>query len=566
MPATAFTDLVVEDGRVVGIAADRDGQTVELRARLRGAARRRRLRAQRRDARGGRPGRRRRSPGWTLGVPENTGDGIRAGMALGAATDLLEDCWWAPGFLPPGRRALLPALGAHRARRDHRRPHGRRWINEGCDYNTFGHRMLAAEAERQAGHPVLVRHVAARSSTRPASPGLRPGDDPAEWVAAGVLVRADTVEELAAALDAPGLVAQVERLERRRGSAASTTSSVAAPTTATSGSCSRSSSATRASPGPHEHPNPSLAPLDAGPVLRRPARAVRPRHQGRAGLRRAGPRPARGPLGHPGPVRVRQHDGVDDGPQLPRARRLHHARHGVRPPGRRGHGAEAARRCPEPRPEHGPRRSRRPGHRRHPRARVGASPTPTRAGGVTSWSAAAPPPDDSDRRRRRLRRPRPAAVAALVRTCRRAARPARRLVNNAGGSPSADAATVSPRFVEQVVALNLLAPFYVRAGRERASCSSRTTAASSSTSAASPPCARRRARRRTPPPRRASRSLTRGLALEWAPKVRVNTVTPGLVRTETADAPTAATPAPSRPPSRWAGWPSRRTSPPHASF
>ena len=34
------------------------------------------------------------------------------------------------------------------------------------------------------------------------------------------------------------------------------------------------------------------------------------------------------------------------------------------------------------------------------------------------------------------------------------------LVNNAGGSPDADAATVSPRFVEKILALNLLAPFY----------------------------------------------------------------------------------------------------------
>ena len=35
------------------------------------------------------------------------------------------------------------------------------------------------------------------------------------------------------------------------------------------------------------------------------------------------------------------------------------------------------------------------------------------------------------------------------------------LVNNAGGAPAADAATVSPRFVRKVVELNLLAPFYV---------------------------------------------------------------------------------------------------------
>lgn len=41
------------------------------------------------------------------------------------------------------------------------------------------------------------------------------------------------------------------------------------------------------------------------------------------------------------------------------------------------------------------------------------------------------------------------------------------LVNNAGGSPDADAATVSPRFVEKVVALNLLAPFYVAQAANR---------------------------------------------------------------------------------------------------
>src|SRR5262249_13612608 len=35
------------------------------------------------------------------------------------------------------------------------------------------------------------------------------------------------------------------------------------------------------------------------------------------------------------------------------------------------------------------------------------------------------------------------------------------LVNNAGGTPNAAAATASPRFAERIVALNLLAPFYV---------------------------------------------------------------------------------------------------------
>lgn len=54
-------------------------------------------------------------------------------------------------------------------------------------------------------------------------------------------------------------------------------------------------------------------------------------------------------------------------------------------------------------------------------------------------------------------------------------------VNNAGGAPGTDAGTASPRFSEKVLALN----------------------------------------------------LTTNLAMEWAPKVRVNAVSAGMVRTET---------------------------------
>jgi NAD(P)-dependent dehydrogenase (short-subunit alcohol dehydrogenase family) len=107
------------------------------------------------------------------------------------------------------------------------------------------------------------------------------------------------------------------------------------------------------------------------------------------------------------------------------------------------------------------------------------------------------------------------------------------LVNNAGGSPSADAATVSARFVERVVALNLLAPFYV-AQPANAVMQAQATGGSviniGSVSATDPQ------------PGTAAYSaakaglltLTRALALEWSPRVRVNHVTVGLIRTEAA--------------------------------
>lgn len=107
------------------------------------------------------------------------------------------------------------------------------------------------------------------------------------------------------------------------------------------------------------------------------------------------------------------------------------------------------------------------------------------------------------------------------------------LVNNAGGSPDADAATVSPRFVDKIVQLNLLGPFYVAQAANavmREQDSGGVVINIGSVSA------------HDPQPGTAAYSaakagllmLTKSLALEWAPKVRVNHITTGLVLTEAA--------------------------------
>jgi NAD(P)-dependent dehydrogenase (short-subunit alcohol dehydrogenase family) len=105
------------------------------------------------------------------------------------------------------------------------------------------------------------------------------------------------------------------------------------------------------------------------------------------------------------------------------------------------------------------------------------------------------------------------------------------VVNNAGGSPPADAATVSPRFVEKIVALNLLAPFYV-AQRANAVMQQQDDGGvvinigSLSGNRASPGTAAYGAAKA------GLANLTTSLAMEWAPKVRVNTVTVGYLETE----------------------------------
>jgi NAD(P)-dependent dehydrogenase (short-subunit alcohol dehydrogenase family) len=108
------------------------------------------------------------------------------------------------------------------------------------------------------------------------------------------------------------------------------------------------------------------------------------------------------------------------------------------------------------------------------------------------------------------------------------------LVNNAGGSPPADAATASPRFSAAIVSLNLLAPLHF-AQRANAIMQGQPEGGAivNITSVAG----------MRPSPTTAAYGaakaglihLTQTLAIEWAPRVRVNAVSAGVVRTEQAE-------------------------------
>jgi NAD(P)-dependent dehydrogenase (short-subunit alcohol dehydrogenase family) len=105
------------------------------------------------------------------------------------------------------------------------------------------------------------------------------------------------------------------------------------------------------------------------------------------------------------------------------------------------------------------------------------------------------------------------------------------LVNNAGGAPRADAASASPRFHRQVVELNLLAPLTVARAANAVMQHQETGGAIVNVSSVSGT---------RPSPGTASYgaakagldNLTSTLAVEWAPKVRVNALDVGMVRTE----------------------------------
>ena len=108
------------------------------------------------------------------------------------------------------------------------------------------------------------------------------------------------------------------------------------------------------------------------------------------------------------------------------------------------------------------------------------------------------------------------------------------LVNNAGGAPHAEAATASPRFSESVIRLNLIAPLNFsqvanRIMQQQETGGSIINIASVSTLRPSPGTAAYGAAKA------GLVNLGASLAVEWAPRVRVNSVIVGLTQTEQSE-------------------------------
>jgi NAD(P)-dependent dehydrogenase (short-subunit alcohol dehydrogenase family) len=108
------------------------------------------------------------------------------------------------------------------------------------------------------------------------------------------------------------------------------------------------------------------------------------------------------------------------------------------------------------------------------------------------------------------------------------------LVNNAGGAPAADAADASPRFHDKIIALNLSSPLLVaqvanKVMQAQGSGGSIVNITSISAHRPAPTIAAYAAAKA------GVESLTKSLAMEWGPKVRVNAIEVGLCRTEQTD-------------------------------
>ncbi|WP_298195554.1 FAD-dependent oxidoreductase, partial [Novosphingobium sp.] len=190
-------ELVQEDGRVAGIVIERQGKPFRIRAR-KGVV----------IATGGfdknKAMREAHAPLYTQthlsgGVSSNTGDGIRAATALGAATRNLQSAWAAPVFYVPGEdrgrlctieRALPGCIMVNQA--------GQRYLNEAASYHVTGQIMARRHLEHGDASPSWMVFDGRYRQQFPMGPLLPLVPD---WAQAGavktILKKGRTIEELA---------------------------------------------------------------------------------------------------------------------------------------------------------------------------------------------------------------------------------------------------------------------------------------------------------------------------------------------------------------------------------
>ncbi len=225
---TPLLDLLAENGRVVGAVVRHKGREITIKTRngvilgAGGFEQSQELRERHLPKPTNRA--------WSL-TPEgaNTGDALRAAMAIGAATEFLDLVWWAPTM-----KITLPDTGAETSVTlmiDRAFPGsitvnqlGKRFANESLSYNDFGCAMLQ-DNEKTGGASLpawmifdtAFRRIHPSGAMLPAS--VMPDHKlPRDWLGK-VYYRAQTLRELAQQI---GIDAQVleETVDRFNGFAA----------------------------------------------------------------------------------------------------------------------------------------------------------------------------------------------------------------------------------------------------------------------------------------------------------------------------------------------------------
>jgi 3-oxosteroid 1-dehydrogenase len=149
---------------------------------------------------------------WTVGAKANTGDGILAGLGLGAAVDLMDDAWWGPSLPLTG--------GPWFALAERSRPgslmvdaRGERFVNESAPYVEAVHAMYG-QGDGPGEHIPAWLVFDQRYRDRYLFTGVGPRQPlPKRWFDGGIAAKAGTLSKLAERIGVPGdaLEATVDR-------------------------------------------------------------------------------------------------------------------------------------------------------------------------------------------------------------------------------------------------------------------------------------------------------------------------------------------------------------------
>lgn len=210
-----LVELIVDGDVVVGAVVDHEGKRLRVRAdrgvllAAGGFAKNLQMRQEHQPS----P----ISTSWTSVPPGDTGDGVEAGVAIGAATALMDDAWWGPTLMDPATEQPAFVLWERSF------PFGiivdslgERFMNESASYIDTGHALFERNAElgaRGRSIPAWLIVDARHRSRYPMAtvlPGILAGKAAEK---SGFLTRGESLAELAGKIgvDPAGLQRTVER-------------------------------------------------------------------------------------------------------------------------------------------------------------------------------------------------------------------------------------------------------------------------------------------------------------------------------------------------------------------
>ncbi|MGJ3507491.1 3-ketosteroid-delta-1-dehydrogenase [Enemella sp. A6] len=200
---TGLKELITEDGRVTGAIVEHQGREITVKA-TKGVV----------LAAGGFDHNvewRRKyqtetfQPSWALGNPGNTGESIEIANNTGADLGGMENVWWFPAVAPVGNGKATVMLAERSL------PgsfivdsSGNRFVNESCDYMTYGQVILQREKDgNPVGKTFIVFDQEYRDSYVFATQVFPKQPLPQKWYDEGIAFKGRTPAELARAAGLP---------------------------------------------------------------------------------------------------------------------------------------------------------------------------------------------------------------------------------------------------------------------------------------------------------------------------------------------------------------------------